>query len=425
LIFKFLSRALQLNQESYRKLISGQQASLGAVLLRLLLGVAAVGYSITVRLRNFLYSVGLLKVHRVNAVVLSVGNITVGGTGKTPLVIWLCKQIISDSKFQIPNSQCAILTRGYKAAQDSRHKTQDTRGKTQDTRHKTQDTRLKTQDTRGKTQEYRDEPSILVESCPEVNVIVNPDRVGGAAEAISKFEAKVLIMDDGFQHRRLARDLDIVAIDATRPFGYGKILPAGLLREPLASLKRADAAVITRCDQITEAELSKLEKKLRASNPNMIIARSIPAPAYVKSPDNKEISLEHLKDKKIFAFCGIGNPDAFLNTIKQLGANLVGSKVYNDHHHYTDACLTDIYEQAGALKVDLILTTQKDWTKIISDIDCRQTRPPRRTSFKSQISDFESSLPLAYLAIEIKFLAGQNKLMGLIENTLAGKIPKK
>ena len=378
-----------MNQDDFRKLISGQKAGLGAALLRLLLGVAAGGYSIAVRLRNFLYSKEWLKVHRADAAVISIGNITVGGTGKTPLVVWLCKQIISDSKFQISNSQCAILTRGYKAAQDSR---------------------LQTQDSRQKTQDYRDEPAILIESCPEVKVIVNPDRVAGAAEAINKFGAKVLIMDDGFQHQRLVRDLDIITIDGIQPFGYGKMLPAGLLREPIASLKRAGAVVITRCEQVTETELSEIEKKLQLINPDVIIARSIHAPVYVKSTDNKEISLDHLKDKKIFAFCGIGNPDAFLNTIKQLGANLVGSKVYNDHHHYTKDCLADIYEQAEHLKVDLILTTQKDWTKIISD-------------FKSQISDFESSLPFAYIGIEIKFLAGEDKLRGLIEKTLAGKIP--
>jgi len=378
-----------MNQDDFHKLISGQKSGPGIVLLRLLLDIAAIGYSIAVRLRNFLYSKGWLKAHRADAVVISIGNITVGGTGKTPLVVWLCKQLTENLKPKTNNYNCAILTRGYKAIKDSRGKTQDSRGKTQD---------------------YRDEPAILIEKCPEVKVIINPDRVGGAVEAINKFDAKVLIMDDGFQHRRLVRDLDIVAIDATRPFGYGKMLPAGLLREPVSSLKRADGFVITRCDQITENGISQIEKKLRAINPTIVIARSIHAPAYVKSMDNKEISLEYLKGKKIFAFCGIGNPDAFLNTIKQLRANLVGSKVYNDHHHYTNDCLADIYEQAGALKADLILTTQKDWTKIISD-------------FRIQISDFESSLPLAYIGIEIKFLAGEDKLRGLIEKTLAGKIP--
>ena len=372
-----------MNQESYRKLISGQKAGLGAGLLRLLLGVAAGGYSLAVRLRNFLYSAGWLKAHRADAVVISIGNITVGGTGKTPLVVWLCKQIISDSRFKISNCRCAILTRGYKAAKDSRRKTQDTRGKTQD---------------------YRDEPAILAESCPEVNVIVNPDRVAGAAEAINKFGAKVLIMDDGFQHRRLVRDLDIITIDGTQPVGYGKMLPAGLLREPITSLKRAGAVVITRCDQVTETELSEIEKKLSAINPNMIIARSIHSPAYVKSTDNKEISLDNLKDKKIFTFCGIGNPDSFLNTIKTLNCDLAGEKFYNDHHHYTKDCLADIYEQAECLKADLILTTQKDWTKI------------------NRLTLVKKDIPLGYIGIEIKFLAGEDKLRGLIEKTLAGKI---
>jgi tetraacyldisaccharide 4'-kinase len=372
-----------MNQDDFRKLISGQKTGVVASLLRLLLGAAGGGYWTAVRLRNFLYSSGLLKAHRVDATVISIGNITTGGTGKTPLVVRLCKQIISDSGFQFSNSQCAILTRGYKATQEPGSRTQD----------------------------YRDEPATLAESCPEVKVIVNPDRVAGATEAVGRFGAKVLIMDDGFQHRRLGRDLDIVVIDATLPFGYGRMLPAGLLREPVTSLKRADAVVITRCDQITENELNQIEQKLETINPDMIIARSIHSPAYVKSMDNQDISLEYLKGKKIFAFCGIGNPDAFLRTIRQTGADLAGSKIYNDHHHYTNDCLADIYEQAESLKADLILTTQKDWTKIISD-------------FKFQISDFESPPFFAYLAIEIKFVAGEDKLTDLIENTLAGKISK-
>jgi tetraacyldisaccharide 4'-kinase len=378
-----------MNQDDFRKLISGQKTGFGAGLLRLLLGVASAGYSVAVRARNFLYSAGWLKVHRVNAIVLSVGNITVGGTGKTPLVVWLRKEIISDSRFQISNSQCAILTRGYKTRRAScvMRRAKNKHGKKY-----------------AKRNIEIDEPAILAESCPEVKVIVNPDRVAGAIEAISKFGAEVLIMDDGFQHRGLARDLDIVAIDGTQPFGYGRMLPAGLLREPIASLKRAGAVVITRCDQVTETELSEIEKKLSAISPNMIIARSIHAPAYVKTTDNKEISLDHLKGKKIFAFCGIGNPGAFLNTIKSLSCDLAGEKVYNDHYHYTNDCLADIYEQAECLKADLILTTQKDWTKI------------------KRLALVKKDIPLGYIGIEIKFLAGEDKLRDLIENTLAGKI---
>jgi tetraacyldisaccharide 4'-kinase len=190
------------------------------------------------------------------------------------------------------------------------------------------------------------------------------------------------------------------------------MLPAGLLREPIDSLKRADAAVITRCNQITEIELSQIEEKLGIINPDMLIAKSIHTPVYIKSEDNKKIDLEQIKGKEIFAFCGIGNPEAFLNTIRQLEGNLLGSKVFNDHYHYTDDCLADIYRRAEYLKADLILTTQKDWTKVISDLGF-------------QISDSEPSIPLAYIGIEIEFLAGENKLRDLIENALAGKISRK
>jgi tetraacyldisaccharide 4'-kinase len=391
-----------LNQQNYCKLISGQSSGFGASILRFLLGIAAIGYSFVVRLRNFLYSKGWLKVHHVDVAVICVGNITVGGTGKTPLVVWLCNLITQNPKLKTQNCKCAILTRGYKArAQENA--------------------------------DFKDEIAILAESCPEAEVIVNPDRVAGAAEAIEKYAAKVLIMDDGFQHRRLARDLDIVTIDATQPFGYGKMLPDGLLREPVSSLNRAGAAVITRCDQVTEVHLCELEQKLRAINPGMIIARSIHAAVSVKYPEPSVIpakagiqkgskkmdycscrndNIEQLKGKKVFAFCGIGNPDAFLNTIKNLGAELTGSKIYDDHYHYTDACLTEISEQAEELGADLILTTQKDWTKVISNPEF-------------QISESKSPLPFAYLAIEIKFLAGEDKLTALINDTLACKIRQK
>jgi tetraacyldisaccharide 4'-kinase len=198
------------------------------------------------------------------------------------------------------------------------------------------------------------------------------------------------------------------------------MLPAGLLREPVASLKRADAIVITRCDQVTKTELSQLEERLRQVKADMIIARSIHKPVCAKLADGKEISIEQLRDRKIFAFCGIGNPQAFSGTIKGTGAEVVGSKIYDDHHHYTPDDLTCIYEQAGGLKADLILTTQKDWSKIIFDFRFRQT-----DGGQVPISDFRPPIPLAYLAIEIRFVGGEDKIRDLIEKVLAGKISKK
>ena len=371
-----------MNQQTYRKLISGQSTSWFAALPRFFLGAAAQLYSTGIILRNFLYSKGWLKTHRVNAAVFCVGNITTGGTGKTPLVIWLCNKITENSKLKTQNCQCAILTRGYKATQNSKLKTQN----------------------------YSDEPAILTESCPEAKVIVNPDRVAGATEAASKWGANIIIMDDGFQHRRLGRDLDIVTIDAMCPFGYGKVLPAGLLREPVTALKRADAVVVTRCDQTTAAELAQLEEKLQLINADIPIAMSIHAPVCAKSPGHKIISIEELKDKKIFAFCGIGNPNAFLDTIRKLKCNLAGWKVYNDHHRYTNNDIADICEETGYLSADLIMTTQKDWSKICN----------------SNLSILNSQeIPFVYLVVELKFVSGEDKIIQLIEDALADKISKK
>ncbi len=163
---------LQLDHHGFCKLISGQKGGLSAKILRSFLGCAAAFYSVAIWLRTSLYSKGLLKTHCADAKVISIGNITVGGTGKTPLVIWLCNLL------QRKKIRCVILTRGYKATKNSKLKTQN----------------------------YFDEPAILSQGCPEAKVVVNPDRVAAAAEAVDKFGAEVLIMDDGFQHWRLARE---------------------------------------------------------------------------------------------------------------------------------------------------------------------------------------------------------------------------
>jgi len=364
-----------MGQDDYRKLISGQSKGTAAAALRAVLSIAGQIYAPFITLRNLLYSKGLIKIHQAGVPVISIGNITTGGTGKTPLVIWLANMLHEK------NISTAILTRGYK----------------------------ETKNLKLKTKNYKDEVAILIKNCPQAKIIVNPDRAAGAAEAVNRFAAKVLIMDDGFQHRRLHRELDIVTIDATEPFGYGKLLPAGLLREPVTALKRTAAVVITRTDQITETQLKQLEEKLLSINPDMVIAKSIHAPVCVKPAADKQIGIEQLKEKKLFAFCGIGNPDAFLNTIKRLGADLVGSRIYNDHHHYTDDDIDDIYQLAQYRKADFVLTTEKDWTKIEN----------RKSKIENQ------PIPFAYLAIELKITAGKDRIIRLIEDVLAGKILQK
>ena len=362
-----------MNEYRFRKLISGQTKGPAAALLRLLLAIISLLYASVIRFRNFMYCKGWLKTNHMEKPVISIGNITTGGTGKTPLVIWLCNLLAEK------NISCAILTRGYKTTKDSVLK----------------------------VRKCEDEPALLAENCPDARVVINSNRLEGAVDAVNLFGAKALVLDDGFQHRRLGRDLDIVTIDATEPFGYDKVLPAGLLREPLSALKRTDAVVVTRCDQITMEQLAQLEEKLQQINPDVVIATSMHTPVCAKSAEDNEISLDELKNKNVFAFCGIGNPKAFLNTIKKLGGNIVGSRLFNDHHYYKEACLKTICEQAQQTGADLILTTQKDWTKITLS------------------ESIKKDIPFAYLEIKLKFVRGEEKIRELIEKVLADKMSEK
>jgi tetraacyldisaccharide 4'-kinase len=366
-----------LNQEAYRKLISGKNSGLFASVARLLLNIIAAFYGMGVCLRNWLFDGGQAKSYAVTTAglvtsdraqvtvpVISVGNITVGGTGKTPLVIWLCNLLREQ------NVNCAILTRGYKAAT-------------------------------GKN----DEPGMLVKNCPGTAVVVNPDRLAGAIEAVKKHRAQALIMDDGFQHRRLHRDIDIVTIDAMLPFGYGKMLPAGLLREPVSALKRAQATIITRCDLVSRNNLAELTATISRINPNLIVAQTIHSPVCAKS-SKRQIPLEELKDKKVYVFCGIANPDAFFATVGLVGANIAGSKVYDDHHSYTAGDVEGIYRDAAQSEAEMILTTEKDYNKI-------------------GLPDSPTVLELAYLAVKLQFVDGADRIRELIERSLSGKIPRK
>jgi tetraacyldisaccharide 4'-kinase len=334
--------------------------------LRLIFILLSWPYSLVVRLRNGLYSTGPFRARNVGAAVISVGNLTTGGTGKTPLVVWLCRFVRQKQR------RCAILTRGYKMEKA----------------------------------EFSDEPAMLAARCPDVSVIVDPDRVAGAKHAIGEHGAEVLILDDGFQHRRLARDLDIVTIDATLPFGYGRLLPAGLLREPVAGLRRAHAAVITRCDQVSEERLAQIGRQVRRINPDAVIATSIHAPTGATIQGGTEIGLEELRGKRVYAFCGLGNPEAFFDTVRHIGCVLVGSRSFDDHYAYTSEDIDDLRRLAGDLKANYIVTTQKDWTKI------------------AKLLPSQSDPPMAYLAIELEFITGAEQLTGLINRVLDGRMSR-
>ncbi len=349
-----------MNKEALHRLMSGQNQNLRICLLRVLLLIPSFVYSLLIKLRNFLYSAGWLKVHHVNAAVISVGNITAGGTGKTPLVAWLVKHLAGKYK-------PAILTRGYKSNEG-----------------------------------ISDEATLLAHTCRQIPVMVNPDRVAGAKESIAQ-GANVLVLDDGFQHRRLARDLDIVTIDATEPFGFGRLLPAGLLREPVRQISRADAVVITRANQTTPEKTEQIKQTIRKYKVDMPIASAVHRCASLNTAAGGETSLEKVREKKVFAYCGIGNPEAFFRTLEELGVNLVGRKIYSDHYHYTGSDISQISKLAHNANAELVLTTEKDWIKssgLLSD----QDKPH-----------------FAYLTVELEFIEEEDIILGLIDKAASGK----
>ncbi len=355
-----------MNHDSYRKIVSGRDHRFGVGALRVLLGAAAVVYGAVMRLRNLLFTIGILRSRAVSVPVISVGNITTGGTGKTPLVIWLCNYL------REKGLHSSILTRGYKTHPD----------------------------------QIADEPALLAKACGDTDVIVNSNRIAGAKKAISVHQTQVLVLDDGFQHRKLKRDLDIVAIDATCPFGYGRVLPAGMLREPKSGLTRADAVIITRSDQVDAESMRQLERDIRQIAPTIPISKSIHKHTPAVTYQNAKLELEELSSKKIFAFCGIGNPNAFFRCLEQNDLSLAGTQTFDDHHAYTQEEMKQIFKRARSCGADTILCTQKDWVK------------------SALLSPEDEGLVFAYLAMELDFIDGLDKMTVLIDNLFANPSDK-
>jgi tetraacyldisaccharide 4'-kinase len=369
-----------MDQENFRKLISREPETPGHIAMLAGLKILSFFYSLAVSIRNFLYDRRILRMHRVNKPVISIGNITAGGTGKTPMVVWLCDLLKDREK------KAGILTRGYKT----------------------------------NSGEMNDEPALLEANCTNAKVIVDPNRSEGATKAIEQFGCDILIMDDGFQHRKLSRVLDILLIDATVPFGYGRVLPAGFLREPLKGISRAQAAIITRCDLVDPGELEDIELKLRRHKPDIIIARSQHKAVEAIFADARKSLVDHLEGMKLWAFCGIGNPDAFEKTLKKVGCELVGSRSFPDHHQYSINDIHEITAQAQKAEAQIILTTEKDWSKvrgIIENIQTYQDRPEDKVS-----NMLDKDMKIGYLAIKIQITKGQEELIKLIDSALAGRI---
>ena len=277
-------------------------------------------YYLAMLVRNLFYNWRILKAHSLNARVISIGNVTWGGTGKTPLTAFMANLLLGRGLRPV------ILSRGY----------------------------------------GNDEEALLSRLAPGVRVLAGKDRVKSGKEAIEKFSAKTLLLDDGFQYRRLKRDLDIICIDATNPFGNGWVIPTGILREGLGSLKRADIFIITKINLVEDRKkLKDLETRLGKINPGAVIVKSIHNPQYFyKLEDNKIVDGSKLRNKNIVLVSAIGNPHSFEKTILSLGLNIKKHFIFRDHHWYKEKDLKKIDNYCNENNIDTIVTTEKDAVRL-------------------------------------------------------------
>ena len=326
-----------MDEVALHDLLSGRQRGLRAGLIRGSLHLPSWLYSAAARIRNLAYDYRILPVHRAGAPVISLGNITTGGTGKTPLAAWLANWLTT------AGCKPALISRGYRSLKSKSVKD----GQSMTEPH-----------------ESNDEKLVLDRLCPGIPHLQQQDRVESAKRAISEFGCDTLILDDGFQHRRLHRDLDLVLIDAMQPWGYGYVLPRGLLRENLVGLKRADLILITRADQLTESQrliMRAMLIEIRGTDESVEVAFR---PSRLLDPQWQSRPLADAEGRKAFAFCGIGNPDAFRRTVESIGASCLELEPFPDHHHYNQAELTKLAKRARELSVDVVFTTMKDLVKI-------------------------------------------------------------
>jgi tetraacyldisaccharide 4'-kinase len=314
---------IRIDEAAFLHLVRGESRGLLPTLSRLGLGGVAGLYRLGVASRNLAFDRGWKPQNRVGLPVVSVGNLTLGGTGKTPMVEWIARW------YRVRGLRVAILSRGY-----------------------------------GDASGMNDEGRVLEENLPDVPHLQGPDRVALARVAVEELESEILVLDDGFQHRRLARDLDVVLLDALDPFGLGRIFPRGLLREPVGSLRRAGVVVLSRADLVDEASRKSIrdEAERRAGPLRWALARH--APLDLIDAEGRSFPLSEAGGRKVAAFCGIGNPEGFRRTLGGLDLDVVGFRAFHDHHPYKAEDVADLAGWLRGLGAELALTTQKDSVKL-------------------------------------------------------------
>lgn len=321
-------------------IITGRRMGVIPLFLIGLLTPLSYIYAVVLKTRGWLYDCGFLRQKRLPCTVISVGNIVAGGTGKTPTVIWIAKYLQSEG-FQV-----GVLLRGY--GREGPHSVSVISDGKQTLRSLT---------------ESGDEAGMIARKLPSVPVVVGSDRYTAGLEVIRLWGHTngVLILDDGFQRRQLARDVDLLTIDSSQPFGTGKLLPAGTLREPKSALRRADILLLTRTDLATES----VRFERLADGKQIFESCHRPTRLY-QLTTGEACPLDLLKGQRILAVCGIGNPEAFAGTLRRFEPKAVELLAFPDHHRYSSADINDIGARAREVGADIVVTTEKDSQKLES-----------------------------------------------------------
>jgi len=305
------------------------------------LWLLSVGYGVALHLHLAGYRAGLARRLRLPALVVSVGNLTLGGTGKTTAALAVAAWLSDQGK------RVALLSRGYRGRGERRPAiVSEGFGPLLS------------------VEEAGDEPFMVARKLPGVYVLVGKDRRVTGRMAVDRLGANAIVLDDGFQYQRLQRDLDIVLVDALLPFGYDFLVPRGLLREPPDHLARADAVWLTHSDLVRRPDLEALRARLETLAPRARLWESVHAPLRLRSREgSEELAPEELRGRRVCALSSLGNPVAFLRALQRLGAEVVGEARFPDHHRYRGQDLALVGEGPAA-EAEWVVTTEKDAVRL-------------------------------------------------------------
>ena len=363
---------IERTQQYLLDVVEGRKNTRPATVVKGLLTAVSKLYFLGVQTRLFLFNRGLLRSHSLGVTVISVGNVTLGGTGKTPVVERLARELRDGGR------KVAILTRGYKRKTPF-FKRLLRSGLADEPKVVSDGSRVLVNPT-----EAGDEPYMLAKNLDGVFVVVGKNRVKSGNHAIRKLGADTLILDDGFQYLPLRRKHDIVLIDCTNPFGNGALIPRGTLREPLKNLRRANHLMLTK----SNGNMDELRRQVKAFNDKAEIIETRHNPKYFEELYTTfRKDLDFIQSKKIFVISAIARPESFEGILKELGADIAKHFRFLDHHRFTYEEVEEIFSRARAEKVDAIITTEKD-----------AVRMPVMGKYR---------IPVYFLRVSIEILNGQ------------------